>query len=67
MVQDEGTYTRVMAMFESRGLPVLERNVAQAMVPDSCTVLPNLRGTAPGMWFEKTTASSYPFPAYRTR
>lgn len=53
MVQDEDTYTRVMALFESRGLPVLERNVAQAMVPDSCTVLPNLRGTAPGMWFEK--------------
>lgn len=53
MVQDEDTYRRVMAMFESRGLPVLARNVAQAMVPDSCTVLPNLRGTAPGMWFEK--------------
>ncbi len=53
MVQDIDTYTRVMALFESRGLPVLERNVAQAMVPDSCTVLPNLRGTAPGMWFEK--------------
>lgn len=53
MVRDEATYTRVMGFFESRGLPVLERNVAQAMVPDSCAVLQNLRGTAPGMWFEK--------------
>ncbi|MGE7774652.1 CinA family nicotinamide mononucleotide deamidase-related protein [Chitinophaga sp. NPDC101104] len=53
MVQDEGTLRHVMAIFERNGLPVLERNVAQALVPDSCTVLPNARGTAPGMWFEK--------------
>lgn len=53
LVQDEPTLTRLMALFESRGLPVLERNVAQALVPDTSTVLPNMRGTAPGMWFEK--------------
>jgi hypothetical protein len=28
-------------------------NLKQAEVPDNCTVLPNKRGTAPGMWFEK--------------
>ena len=33
--------------------PTLERNLKQAEVPDVCTVLPNARGTAPGMWFEK--------------
>jgi nicotinamide-nucleotide amidase len=32
---------------------MLERNLQQADVPDSCTVLQNRRGTAPGMWFEK--------------
>jgi nicotinamide-nucleotide amidase len=33
--------------------PIIERNLQQAEVPDVCTVLPNVRGTAPGMWFEK--------------
>jgi nicotinamide-nucleotide amidase len=32
---------------------MLERNLKQAEVPDTCTVINNLRGTAPGMWFEK--------------
>lgn len=53
LVRDEATYQRVMHMFESRGLPVLQRNVDQSLVPDVCTVLTNQRGTAPGMWFEK--------------
>jgi nicotinamide-nucleotide amidase len=33
--------------------PLIERNLKQAEVPDVCTVLPNARGTAPGMWFKK--------------
>jgi nicotinamide-nucleotide amidase len=33
--------------------PMLERNLKQAEVPDTCTVLHNARGPAPGMWFEK--------------
>jgi nicotinamide-nucleotide amidase len=33
--------------------PLIERNLKQAELPDVCTVLPNARGTAPGMWFEK--------------
>lgn len=33
--------------------PSLERNLKQAEVPDTCTVIQNKRGTAPGMWFEK--------------
>ncbi|SKA41298.1 competence/damage-inducible protein cinA [Chitinophaga eiseniae] len=53
LVQDAATLQRVLHIFESRGLPILERNVAQAMVPESCTVIANERGTAPGMWFEK--------------
>lgn len=34
-----------------RGIPMIESNKAQALVPDSCTVLPNNLGTAPGMAF----------------
>lgn len=33
--------------------PLTESNRKQAEVPDSCTVLFNKLGTAPGMWFEK--------------
>ncbi|WP_276486133.1 CinA family nicotinamide mononucleotide deamidase-related protein [Paraflavitalea pollutisoli] len=33
--------------------PLTDRNLKQAELPDVCTVLPNLRGSAPGMWFEK--------------
>lgn len=33
--------------------PMIERNRKQAEVPDNCKVIPNRRGTAPGMWFEK--------------
>lgn len=53
LVRDEVTYAQVMEFFESRGLPTLQRNVDQALVPDVATVLHNTRGTAPGMWFEK--------------
>lgn len=53
LVRDEATFKQVMEFFESRGLPALQRNMDQALVPDVCTVLHNKRGTAPGMWFEK--------------
>lgn len=53
LVQDKGALENVLHIFESRGLPMLQRNLDQSMVPASCTVIQNRRGTAPGMWFEK--------------
>lgn len=53
LVQNPDALKNVMHIFESRGLPVLQRNVDQAMVPEACTPILNDRGTAPGMWFEK--------------
>ncbi|HVI49114.1 MAG TPA: CinA family nicotinamide mononucleotide deamidase-related protein [Chitinophaga sp.] len=53
LVQHEPTLQWVLHIFESRGLPLLQRNIDQAMVPEACTVIRNERGTAPGMWFEK--------------
>lgn len=54
MVVNETALANVKWIFE-RVLkrPMIERNLQQAEVPDSCTVIPNRRGTAPGMWFEK--------------
>ncbi len=47
----------VLAMVENmmlrRNFPMNENNRRQAEVPESCKVLTNAAGTAPGMWFEK--------------
>ncbi|HLZ89042.1 MAG TPA: nicotinamide-nucleotide amidohydrolase family protein, partial [Puia sp.] len=54
MVVDEKALDNVKWIFERMlKRPMIERNLQQAEVPDSCTVIQNKRGTAPGMWFEK--------------
>src|SRR4030095_5943502 len=56
LVVNEKVYAHVKYLFEEvfrRPGPILERNLKQAEVPDSCTVLFNERGTAPGMLFKK--------------
>lgn len=50
---DENVLEHVKELFSKRKRPMLERNLKQAEVPDSCKVLFNRMGTAPGMWFEK--------------
>jgi nicotinamide-nucleotide amidase len=39
-------------MMKRRKFPMNDNNRRQAEVPESCRVLPNGAGTAPGMWFE---------------
>jgi nicotinamide-nucleotide amidase len=53
LVVDEGALQNVKDIFARLNRPLTERNLKQAEVPDVCTVIPNKRGTAPGMWFEK--------------
>jgi nicotinamide-nucleotide amidase len=54
MVVDQGALDNVRNIFENiLKRPLLERNLKQAEVPDTCEVILNKRGTAPGMWFEK--------------
>ena len=45
--------SKIIAYFQSRDLPILQSNKDQALLPEACEVLPNSRGTASGMWFEK--------------
>ena len=40
-------------MMSHRNFPMNDKNRRQAEVPESCRVLKNAAGTAPGMWFEK--------------
>jgi nicotinamide-nucleotide amidase len=54
MIVHQPTLEHVKYLFEQVfRRPIIDRNLKQAELPDVCTVLPNARGTAPGMWFEK--------------
>jgi len=53
MRRDESVLVHVREVFARRGLHMNALTETQAMVPDSCTVIPNALGTAPVMWFEK--------------
>ena len=50
--QDEATLAHVEAIFARLNKPMIDSNRNQAEVPDGCTVIQNINGTAPCMWFE---------------
>jgi nicotinamide-nucleotide amidase len=57
MILHQPTLDHILYLFEvvfRRPGPMLQRNLNQAMVPDVCTVLSNVNGSAPGMLFEKS-------------
>jgi nicotinamide-nucleotide amidase len=47
--QDDVVADVIRRMFESRGRRMPDNNLHQAMVPDGATVIPQTRGTAPGL------------------
>jgi nicotinamide-nucleotide amidase len=53
LVRDPALVEQMRGMFRQRGVATMpEANLVQADVPEGATVLPNLRGTAPGLWLE---------------
>jgi nicotinamide-nucleotide amidase len=52
LVEDEMMTAKIRARFQGRGLEMPEINRRQAMVPAGARVLPNVNGTAPGLWIE---------------
>ena len=44
---------RIEIRYRNRGVPMPEKNLKQAMVPDGFEVLDNAVGTAPGLWYEQ--------------
>lgn len=50
-VEHAGQLAKVYEILHARGLDVLDINRAQALVPDTCEVIVNQRGTAPIMVF----------------
>lgn len=48
--EDAGVASMILARFESRGLDMPDLNRRQALVPEGAEIVPNARGTAPGLW-----------------
>ncbi|MBN2862620.1 MAG: competence/damage-inducible protein A [Bacteroidales bacterium] len=53
LVLDHEVLEMIEDMMKRRGFPMNENNRRQAEVPESCRVLKNETGSAPGMWFKK--------------
>jgi nicotinamide-nucleotide amidase len=53
LVLNENILLEITRFFDDVGLKMLEVNKQQADLPRACEILPNARGTASGMWFEK--------------
>jgi len=52
LVLDERLLASIAARFQRMGRPMPAINRTQAEIPEGATVLPNPRGTAPGLWVE---------------
>lgn len=52
LVLDEGVLRTLESRFQRLGRPMPAVNRSQAEVPEGATVLPNPRGTAPGLWLD---------------
>jgi nicotinamide-nucleotide amidase len=55
LVMNDTVLGMIEEMMSRRSFPMNENNRRQAEVPESCRVLTNSAGTAPGMWFEKSS------------
>ena len=53
LIVDASVLKRIEDIFKVYKRPLLDSNIKQAEVPDSCRVLDNKLGTAPGMLFSK--------------
>ncbi|MDX1904816.1 MAG: competence/damage-inducible protein A [Thermonemataceae bacterium] len=53
LVRNQEALQFITKIFESRGKEMLEVNRQQADLPANALYIPNLKGTAPGMWFER--------------
>jgi nicotinamide-nucleotide amidase len=49
---DDAILRHIQERFRRFGRAMPEINVRQAMIPEGATILPNPRGTAPGLWLE---------------
>ena len=53
MIFHEPTFEHIQRLFKLRNYEISPVNKKQAEIPEKCQPLPNVNGTAPGMWFEE--------------
>lgn len=53
LIMDDRVLADIRSLAQKRNIALLQSNLDQALVPRTCTVIPNKHGTAPGMMFEK--------------
>ena len=53
LIFHEPTFEHIKTRFTKLNIDINKLNRDQALVPESCTVLFNKAGTAPGIWFER--------------
>lgn len=53
LVFNQEAFDNIVRLFGVRGYTITPVNRAQAELPESCTPLQNVNGTAAGMWFEE--------------
>jgi len=53
LVMNEQVLHDIKTLAQRRNIALIQSNIDQALVPRTCTVIPNKHGTAPGMMFEK--------------
>ncbi len=62
LVMHEETLEHIKALAQRRNIAMIQSNTDQALVPKSCTVIPNFVGTAPGMMFEQNEKYFFVMP-----
>ena len=62
LVIDEAVVRAIRERLARRNIPVRERMLRQAMVPEGATVLPNAHGTAPGLYIPPVLTPSLSTP-----
>lgn len=60
LVENEVALANIRRIFDEKGYPLTEINRQQSWVPECCTMINNVLGTAPGMWFEKEREGNGP-------
>ncbi|MEA3443518.1 MAG: molybdopterin-binding protein, partial [Bacteroidota bacterium] len=53
LVENETALEKIRNLLEKRGVPIINLNRDQALLPHNCRIIENINGTAQGMWFEK--------------
>lgn len=61
-IRNDQQYDIIKSLFAKRNRAVTPMNAMQADVPDTCNILINDVGTAPGMWFSKNKCDLFVLP-----